>query len=553
MNDAHESLQVAEGYNMKKNSALVKELFQYMMLLLGMVNLLVLSVMSGVLGAGYLGISLAILVFLVSFHSLWLSSIVARYIRGRNARGQYKSSLKFFRGALLYAIVTGAAFCTLLILGANRLGGFFIRDIHIGLCLIPVALIFLVYGLSETVIGYLSGMNYHSLVRIFYLVRQVSAFVGSVAGMKFLSEYGQKVARLKHNEAVTSVYGAFGALLGILAGYLAGLIVVTVFCLLLRQEFYAMRGRDNARFQESTFHGFQVMLSLGIIQGFRDAILFAPLPLNYILYVRLCMRDGDSAAWIKTGGYLFGEAIPLTAALLLLYVILNHRNYRQLAGHWKSEAYAQFREKVFAMFLSVMTLALPVCLAVSVMAEPILKCLTKSTAKEGTAALIYMGIATVLLLFEIMAYRLMELWNETIYLYLTVLLSFGAQTVFAVFAFKTLDLGAAGIPLGAIVQAVLFNILFFVKFARRLRLSGNQFKKLVMALIVALAGVLIILLIYQLTGEKLSAAAAVAVSVIPGFLLYLTAVTLLRIVDDEEAELMPGGELFLWLNGLIRR
>ena len=538
---------------MKKNSASATELFQYKMLLLGMMNLLVLSVMSGVLGTGYLGISLAALVFLVSFHSLWLSPIVARYIRGRNARGQYKSSLKFFRGALLYALVTGAVFCLLLILGANRLGGYFIRDIHIGLCLIPIAVIFFVYGLSETVSGYLSGMNYHTLVRIFYLVRQVAVFVGSIAGMKILGGYGQKVALLKHNAAVSSVYSAFGALLGILVGYLTGLILVTVFCLLLRQEFYAMRGRDNARFQESTFHGFQVMLSLGIIQGIRDAILFAPLPLNYILYVRLCMRDGDSAEWIKTGGYLFGEAIPLTTMLLLLFIILNHRNYRQLAGHWKSEAYGQFREKVFAMFLSIMTLAVPICLAVSVMSEAISKCLTKSTAKEGATALVYMGIAAVLLLFEITAYRLMELWNETIYLYFTVLLSFAVQTVFAVFAFRTLDLGAAGIPLGVIVQAVLFISLFFVKFVWRLRLSGNQIKKLVMALIVALAGVLIILLIYQFTGEKLPVAAAVAVSVIPGFLLYLAAVTLLRIVDDEEAELMPGGELFIWLNGLIQR
>lgn len=295
------------------------------------------------------------------------------------------------------------------------------------------------------------------------------------------------------------------------------------------------------------------MLSIGIIQGIRYAMLFAPLPLNYILYVRLCMRDGDSAAWIKTGGYLFGEVLPLTAALLLLFVILNHRNYRQLAGYWKSEAYAQFREKVFAIILSVMTLALPVCLAVSVMAEPISKCLTKSTAKEGVAVLSYMAAAAALLLLEMLAYRLMELWNETVYLYLTVLIAFGAQTVFAVFAFKTFNLGVAGILLGVILQAVLFNLMFYVKFARRLRFSGNQMKKLVMSLIVASAGALIILLIYQFTGEKLSAGAAVAVSMIPGFLLYLAAVTLLRIVNDEEAEQMPGGELFLWLNGLIRR
>ena len=103
------------------------------------------------------------------------------------------------------------------------------------------------------------------------------------------------------------------------------------------------------------------------------------------------------------------------------------------------------------------------------------------------------------------------------------------------------------------MQAVFFVIMFLIKFVKRLRLSGNQLKKLIMAVIVALAGALIILLIYQLAGDKLSAGVAIAVSAIPGVLLYLAAVTFLRIVSDKEAEQMPGGELFLRLNELLHR
>lgn len=538
---------------MKKNNASTTELFQYMMLLLGMVNLLVLSAMSGILGAGYLGVSLAVLVFLMSFHSFWLSSMVARYIRGRNVRGQYKSSLKFFRGALLYAIVTGGILCVAFMVGSNLLGGFFLRDNHIGLCLIPTAAILLVYGVSEVMSGYLRGMNVYAPVKIFYLVRQVTCFVGSVAGMKFMDEYGRKVARLKHNEAVTSVYDAFGSLLGILAGCVTGLILLVVFSLMFRREFRAMRGRDATRYQESAFHGFQVMLSLGIFQGLRYAMLFSPLCLNYILYVCLSMPDGDSTSWMRTGGYLFGEAFPFMAVPVSVFAILYHKEYRQLAGYWKNESYAQFREKVFAMLLGVLALALPFCLAVSMMAEPILKCLSKSAAKEGVSIFLYMGIAAAPLMLEMMAYKLMELWNETVYLYLTTLLSFGVQTAFAVAAFGTLDIGADGIVFGVIVQAALFDFLFLVKFARRLPFSGVQMKKLVMALIVTLAEALVILLIYQFTWEKLSAPAVIAVSMIPGFLLYLAAVTMLRIVGSAEAEQMPGGGLFLRLNDLFRR
>lgn len=538
---------------MKKVGASAIELFKYKMLLLGMINILVVSSMLGVLGAGYLGISLAILILLISFHSLWLSAMVARYIRGRNARGQYRSSQKFFRGALLYVLVTGMAGSAVLVILSNQLGNYLIRDIHIGICLIPVAAMFVVYGLSEVVSGYLQGMNFYVPVKIFYLVRQVTGFAGSIVGMKLLNDYGQKVARLKHNNDVTSVYSAFGSLLGMLAGSVVGLIVLVVFCLLLRKEFHSMRGRDNARYLESALHGFQVMFSLGILQGIRYVMILAPLPLNYILYVRFCMREGTSASWIKTGGYLFGVGIPIMTVFFVIFLILNHKNYRQLTGNWKNEAYTQFREKVFAMFLGMAVLALPACAAVCVMAEPILKCLIKDAAGTGVTVLTYLAVGAFLFLLETIILRLMEMWNETLYLYLTVVVSFGAQTVFAVLSFKVFDLGVAGIATGMIIQAVLSMILFFAKFARRLRFSGNQLKKLVMAVIVALAGALIILLIYQLAGDKLSAGAAIAVSAIPGVLLYLAAVTFLRIVSDKEAEQMPGGELFLRLNGLLHR
>ena len=529
------------------------DLFKYKMLLLGMVNILVLTVMSGTLGAGYLGISLAIFVFLMSFHSLWLSTMVARYIRGRNARGQYKSSRKFFRGALLYILATGAVICVVFVVFSNQLGNFLIRDIHIGICLLPIAAMLPVYGLSEVISGYLQGMNFHMPVKIFYLVRQVTGFIGSVAGMKLLENYGEKVANLKHNEAVVSVYSAFGSLLGMLAGCMIGLALLAVFGVMLRSEFHAMQGKDTARFQESALHGFQVMLSLGILQGIRYVMLLSPLPLNYILYVRLCMREGDSASWIRAGGYLFGAAVPIAAIPVAVHVILSHKTYRQLAGHWKNEAYIQFREKVLAMILGVVTLALPVCAALAVMAEPVLKCFGIGTAKDGITVLTYTAIGAVPFLLEIIALKLMELWNETLYLYFTAAVSFVVQTVFAVLSFRTFNLGAAGILSGMIVQAVLIVILFSAKFGRRLRISGNQLKKLIMALIIALAGVLIMLLIYQFAGDRLSAAPAIAVSLIPGFLLYLAAITLLRIVSDKEAEQMPGGELFLRLNRLLHR
>lgn len=538
---------------MKKMNSSAIELFQYKMLVVGMINILVLSAMLGIQGAGYLGISLAVLTFLVSFHSLWLSALTARYVRGRNARNQQKSSRKFLRGVLIYVISTGTVFGVLLILGSDWIGGFLFRDIHINICIMVIAAILLVHGVSEAVNGYLQGMGFYMPVKLFLLVKQAVIFAGSIAGMKFLEEYGGKVAKLKHNEAVTSVYGAFGSLLGLLAGNIAGLLLLLVFCLMLHGELRSMRGRDITKYQESSFQGFRVMLGPGLMQGIKYTLLLSPFLLNYILYIRLCKKDGDSASWIKTGGFLYGEAIPVMVILVLGFTLLNHKNYRQLAGHWKNEAYTQFREKAYAMFLGIFVIAIPVCAAVSVMAEPILKCMTKEASKEGSGILLYAGICAVLLIIEQAALKLMDILNEALYLFLVTAACFGIQTAFAVVSFKTLDVGVSGILAGVMLQAALFSVFFFLKFSRRLKFTGIQLQKLVMALIVALGGVLIMLVIYLAVGKKLSAGIAVAVSMTPGFLLYLAAVTLLRIISDRDAEHMPGGALFLWLNRMLRR
>lgn len=538
---------------MKKVSSVGIELFQYKMLMVGMVNILVLSAMLGIQGAGYLGVSIALLVFLISFHSFHLSAMVAKYVRGRNARGQYRSSRNFFRGALLYAMITGTLLCVVFILLSNRLGSFLLRDIHIGICLIVVMLLLFVQGISEVLSGYLQGMQFYMPVKLFYLVRQITFFVGSIAGMKFLGEYGNKVANLKHNDVVRSVYGAFGSLLGLLAGGVTGLILLLAFRFQLRKELYHAYRKDNARRQESVLGGFRIVLGMRLMQGLRHTLLFAPLVINYILYIRLCKQGGDSSTWMKTGGFLFGEAVPLIVILLLVYILLNHKNNRQLAGFWKTEAYSQFQEKVFAMFLGAFVLMLPICAAISVMAEPILKCLIKGGSSEGSSILLYASLEAVLLILVWIILKLLEVWHESVYLYFIAFVSFGIQTAFEVMAFQILELNVIGILLGGMLQASILLVFVFVKFSRRLRFSGEQFKKLVMAIIVALAGALIMLLIYQFAGKKISPSLAIVISMVPGFLLYFAAVVMLRIVSSEEAEQMPGGEVFLWLNRMLHR
>lgn len=69
---------------MKKNNASATDLFQFKMMLIGMVNVLVLSAMLGIQGAGYLGITLWCSRFLPHFSlsgsPIWWQNISAEEI-----------------------------------------------------------------------------------------------------------------------------------------------------------------------------------------------------------------------------------------------------------------------------------------------------------------------------------------------------------------------------------------------------------------------------------------------------------------------------------------
>ena len=124
---------------MKKMSSSAIDLLKYKMMIVGMVNILVLSSMLGIQGAGYLGISLALFAVLVSFHSLWLSSTVTKYVRGRNARNQYRNSRQFIKGALIYVIITSIVICAVLVLFSDQIGKFHILYFCLGVKTIPAA------------------------------------------------------------------------------------------------------------------------------------------------------------------------------------------------------------------------------------------------------------------------------------------------------------------------------------------------------------------------------------------------------------------------------
>ncbi len=538
---------------MKRTGSGAIEILRYRLLIIGMVNILLLSHIMGVQGVGYLGISLAFLTFGLSFHALWLSGFVTRFVKGRNARNQFKSSEKFFRGALLYALITGLILGLVFAFCRNIFSSYFIRDIHLGICLFPAALILIFYALSEAIGGYLKGMGIARPVKIYMIVRQLVVLGASILGMRLFMQYGEKVAKLKHNEAVASVYGAFGAMIGVLTGVFAGFLVLFVFCALLRGELKRLCGKDTARYSETVREGFWTTLTKGMISGVRLLFLFSVPLVNYILYVRICKMDIASTAWIKTGGYLFGGAVPVLTVLVLFFVILNHKNYRGLSGYFRNEDYVHIRVRGQAMILGAFTTGLPICLTFAVLSEPVSKLIFGAKTEEGANIIMMACTAAAFVILEIILLKLLAIWNENAYSMLTIFFSFVIQTVCVVVLLKGMDMEVMGIMIGILLQPVSAICICLLKLWKQMRFPGYFWKKVIMTAIIVLGCVLVELLLYQFAGANLPAPAAICISVIPGAILYLAVMTVLRIVMVEEAAFMPGGGLFLQLGRMLRR
>lgn len=534
----------------KKNHA--NEIIEYILTMITVINILVIAKSLGLHGIGYFAIAMTFIYLVISLVSGWSGNFLAKYIKGRSTRKQYRNASNFFRGSLFAIGISGLIVATVLCLFGNSVGKFLFKDIHIGLCICIAAPIVFLYSISAIFSGYFKGMGINRPIIIYQVIRCFVTFTGSIYFMKITMNYGAKVSALLQNESITYIYGAFGAIAGFVVGQLIGFITLFVFWILFHGELSRLVHSDTTRYSESILDCIRMVCISGIVSGVKNILFLCAPMINYILYLSFD-KSMVGPAGIALGGCLFGIALPCMLLVIHLFMLWNQKAYKGINTLIKNEDYAQIRNKHFNMILGVCTFGLFINVSFAVLSPILTKALLISLTESQNTFILCFIACSVFVIGEIIHIRLNTLMNNKAFVYLSSLLGFVIQLACFVIGFKVLHMGVYSILFGTVANTIVLNLLCIFRLGKRIRFGSASIRRLIMGLIVSFAGALIVLLVYQLLAKSLNGIILFLISFIPGFFVYILGMVFLQIIDYDEADQIPFGTVILQVARLLHR
>ena len=493
-------------------------------------------------GIGYFSMANELYIVIGSFFSYGLSKAVATLVRYRIRREMFKSADKVMKGAVILALVLGGILSVIFFWGAYGFVESMVQVPLSGLALSLMAPAIVFNILTSVYRGYFQGNGSKIPTMHSQILETVFMLVGGLIGARILYTYGQKVAAFLQNEDYAAVYGARGAVIGILLS--------AVFCFLhMLLLFFLYRGRSRRQagtreLQRNSDRGFHItymLLATAIPYGIY-MLLFRILPLvDGCLFLRFATEGNSLVIW---GGYYskYMVIIGIVSAMLMLPY---SEQVRKFVSAIEREDYEIAREGLAVLLHQTFLYTVAAAVFTAVLAENLLNLLFRGN-NDKTAELITWG--SVLIVFSVLGI-----------LFITILVRLHKmKTVFcilaAAFALHVITilllLQTEGVGILSLIAA---NIVFYIAvmsggfffLARSCQYRQEWLKAVAFTVVAAgIAGLIMMLLnrvLSPLTGSTISLVICLPI----GIVVYLVLLILARGVNREELQEMTGGMLMM--------
>ena len=179
-------------------------------------------------GQGFYGCAFSIYNIALLLTSYSLPLAVSKLVSARVSKGEYKNAQRILKGALMFALVVGAAVGLLVFFFSDFIAGSIMSlklSVYALRVLAPGLFIVAVMGVFR---GYFQGMGTMIPTAVSQILEQIVNAIVSIIGASYLLEMGKKVAEGDVNSSLPYAYGAAGGTLGTVLGALTGLIFLLV-------------------------------------------------------------------------------------------------------------------------------------------------------------------------------------------------------------------------------------------------------------------------------------------------------------------------------------
>lgn len=227
--------------------------------IISFLTIFVLAYIIGDLGITYYAATMEVYMLTSLLFTGAIPDTVARFYRMRETKGQYKNAGMVLKAAIGYAVGTGLLGCVLLLTLSGLITGKLLLLPEARGVLRMFAFLFLLNAGCGVLLGYMQGIRLVVPVMIFTVLKELFGFLFAVLfGMK-LHDYGIKVSALLHSGKYASLYGAEGAVTGLLLAMLFAMGFLAFVCILVCRRQKEKR-TDGMRKSEDVFSLLKMLL-----------------------------------------------------------------------------------------------------------------------------------------------------------------------------------------------------------------------------------------------------------------------------------------------------
>ncbi|MCH5274391.1 MAG: polysaccharide biosynthesis C-terminal domain-containing protein [Lachnospiraceae bacterium] len=272
-------------------------------------------------GMTYLAAALEVYILLQILFIACIPDGIARLLKVRMNKGQYKNAGKVCKAAVGYCLTVGIIGCILIFALADSLMGGLLKLPEAAYALRFLAPLFLMEAVCAILQGYFQGIGTSMPTVIAGLLKQIFSLSFALLFAHVLYRHGEKVSNLLHTEKFTFMYGAGGITLGMsMAGLLTLCFLFFIYMGAGRKAI--KRGQEGMRLTESSLEvlrllmltvtvemGIQIFLKAGTVVGM--AVYFRGIADTEILQTTMAAYGGFYAKYLLPVGFLTGIALLL--------------------------------------------------------------------------------------------------------------------------------------------------------------------------------------------------------------------------------------------------
>lgn len=521
--------------------------------IIGLVYRIPLTHIIGKTGNDYYGTAFEIynIILIISSYSLPLA--VSKIVAARMAQGETKNVMRVFKGALMFAGITGSLAMCIVWFFADFFTGTLLKTPYSVLALKVLAPVLLIVAIAGVFRGFFQGLNSMTPTAVSQVAEQITNAIVSIVAAFSLFNYGERAGKILDDEHLAPAYGAAGGTLGTGCGaFVAMVFMIFVFCIFyhkfkneVESDHYRNYERYGIIMKVLFFTIVPVLLSTTIynISSIVDQTIF-----KNIVTSQGYKAKTISEWWgVYTGQFKVLINVPISIASAMASSVVP-----TLTASFKNGKIKRVRRQINQATRFIMLIAFPCTVGLIVLAKPIMMMLFSDPDPVSERMMQVGGISVLFFSLSTLSNGLLQGIDRLRIPVRNAAISLVAQALFLVFLLFGFKLNIYAVIIANAFYALMMCILNGIAIHKYSGVKENIMRIYILpGGCSVLMGVFVYLIYFVFHALTKSNLIATIIAILFGMIFYFFIMIFCHGIRERDIEKLPKGhKIILWLKSI---